>query len=332
MAPTLSRFQGSIVVLFCGLSFSFGPLTFRAVDEADAWQYLFWRCSSTAIISIIIICLAGHNPFRSVREAGRNQIIAGLFTAAMFTLFIIALSRSNAAFVLLMQCTSPFYAAFFSRILLKEPVERKTLVAMTLSIFGVAVMVGNTLGRGDAIGTTLAVILPMFLGGYTVLVRSSPIRDPGVPVIVGGITGAIVAAAVSLPGPGLNVPLNDIMMAFIGGGVLIGLFAPLWNYAHRFVPAADVSLLLISEVIAAPIWLWIWMNETPQDLTLVGGGICLLSVTWLTRETAIDQILVGARSSQKPQQLSKRIHGLYVGAAPIFKRPDLKKNKESKKD
>ena len=316
MVPTLSRFQGSIAVLICGLSFSFGPLTFRAVDEADAWQYLFWRCSATAIVSIIIICLAGHNPLRSVRESGRNQIIAGLFTAAMFTLFIIALSRATAAFVLLMQCTSPFYAAIFSRILLKEPVERKTLIAMTLSILGVGVMVGGNLGSGDAIGTTLAIILPMFLGGYTVLVRSSPIRDPGVPVIIGGITGAIVAAAVSLPGPGLNVPLNDIMMAFISGGVLIGLFAPLWNYAHRFVPAADVSLLLISEVIAAPIWLWIWMNETPVSSTLIGGGICLASVTWLTRQAA--------KSTKDSSRLSKRIHGLYVGAAPIFKRPDLK--------
>jgi len=323
MVPTLSRFQGSIAVLICGLSFSFGPLTFRAVDEADAWQYLFWRCSATAIVSIIIICLAGHNPLRSVRESGRNQIIAGLFTAAMFTLFIIALSRATAAFVLLMQCTSPFYAAIFSRILLKEPVERKTLIAMTLSILGVGVMVGGNLGSGDAIGTTLAIILPMFLGGYTVLVRSSPIRDPGVPVIIGGITGAIVAAAVSLPGPGLNVPLNDIMMAFISGGVLIGLFAPLWNYAHRFVPAADVSLLLISEVIAAPIWLWIWMNETPVSSTLIGGGICLASVTWLTRQAA--------KSTKDSSRLSKRIHGLYVGAAPIFKRPDLK-NKYKTRD
>ncbi len=317
MAPVLSRFQGSIVVLICGLSFSFGPLTFRAVDEADAWQYLFWRCSATAVLSIIIICLAGHNPFRSVIEAGRNQIIAGLFTAAMFTLFIVSLSRATAAFVLLMQCTSPFYAAIFSRILLKEPVERKTLIAMTISILGVIVMVGGNLGSGDAIGTILAIILPMFLGGYTVLVRSSPIRDPGVPVIIGGITGAIVAAAISLPGPGLSVPLNDVMMAFIGGGVLIGLFAPLWNYAHRFVPAADVSLLLISEVIAAPIWLWIWMNEEPASTTLIGGGICLLSVTWLTRQVAL--------SGQKPQKFSKRMRGLYVGAVPIFKRPDFKK-------
>ena len=318
MAPTLSRFQGSIAVLICGLSFSFGPLTFRAVDEANAWQYLFWRSSAAAILSIIIICLAGHNPFRSIIEAGRNQIIAGVFTGAMFTLFIVSLSRATAAFVLLMQCTSPFYAAFFSRILLKEPVERKTIIAMTLSILGVIVMVGGNLGSGDAIGITLAVILPMFLGGYTVLIRSAPIRDPGTPVIIGGITAAIVSGTVSLSGPGLDVPLNDIMMGFIGGGVLIALFAPIWNYAHRFVPAADVSLLLISEVIAAPIWLWIWMNETPTSTTLIGGGICLLSVTWLTRQVA--------RSNQKPQKISKRIHGLYVGAAPIFKRPDIKKD------
>ncbi|MDG2211570.1 MAG: DMT family transporter [Acidimicrobiales bacterium] len=323
MAPILSRFQGSIVVLICGLSFSFGPLTFRSVEEADAWQYLFWRSSSVAILSIIIICLARHNPFRAVAEAGKNQIIAGILMGVLFTLFIVSLSRATAAFVLLMQCTSPFYAAFFSRIFLKESVDRKTLTAMIFSIFGIGIMVGGNLGSGDAIGITLAAILPIFLGGYTVLIRSAPIQDPGVPVVIGGITATIVSVIVSLPGPGLNVPVNDIMMGCIGGGILIGIFAPLWNYAHRFVPAADVSLLLISEIIAAPIWLWIWMNETPTSTTLIGGGICLASVTWLTRQVA--------RSTKDVSRFSKRVHGLYVGAAPIFKRPDLKKtNTETK--
>ena len=106
-------------------------------------------------------------------------------------------------------------------------------------------------------------------------------------------------------------------MAFIGGGVLIALFAPLWNYAHRFVPAADVSLLLISEVIAAPIWLWIWMNETPASTTLIGGGICLAAVAWLTRQAA--------RSNETPQKSLRRTHGLYVGSVPVFRRPDFKK-------
>ncbi|MBT5505308.1 MAG: EamA family transporter, partial [Actinobacteria bacterium] len=122
MARSLTRFQGSLVILACGVMFSFGPLTFRALQEADTWQYLFFRNVSAAGVSALIILLARRNLWRAVVAAGRQQWLAGFLMAAMFTLYVVALSRVTAAFVLLMQCASPFYAALFARIFLKEPV------------------------------------------------------------------------------------------------------------------------------------------------------------------------------------------------------------------
>ncbi|MEC8920443.1 MAG: DMT family transporter, partial [Actinomycetota bacterium] len=156
MPPVLTRQQGSLVVLFCGLMFSFGPLAFRALREADAWQFLFHRSWATAVVSAAIIVAAGRNPLRSVVEAGLRQVAAGLVVAGLFTLFIVALSRASAAFVLLMQSTSPFYAALFGRIFLKEPVGRDTLMAMVVAAVGVVVMVGGNVGSGDALGTLLS--------------------------------------------------------------------------------------------------------------------------------------------------------------------------------
>ena len=309
MPPVLSRLQGSLVVLFCGLMFSFGPLTFRALRDADAWQFLFHRSWATAVVSAAVIVAAGRNPLRSVVEAGLRQVAAGLVVAALFTLFIVALSRASAAFVLLMQSTSPFYAALFGRIFLKEPVGRDTLMAMVVAAVGVVVMVGGNVGSGDALGTLLSAILPIALGGYAVLIRSSPIRDPGVPMLVGGTAGAVAAAAVSSFGPGVVVPAYDVLMGVIAGGLLIGVFAPVWNYAHRFVPPADVSLLLISEIVMAPVWLWIWRDETPSTETLIGGAISLAAVLWLTFRMARDG----------EPALSARGRGLHVGSVPGFR-------------
>ena len=262
----------------CGVAFSFGALTFRYLEEADAWQYLFIRGASAALVSIVIILGMGRNPFRSVIEAGSAQVIAGLVMGALFTLYIVALSRVTAAFVLLVQSTSPFYAALFARVFLKESLTRDTGIAMFVSLIGVGVMVGGGLEGGDTVGIILSIILSIALGGYTVLVRSSPARDPGVPTVVGGTASALVAGLVAGFGPGLEMSGNDILMGFMGGGILIGAFTPFWNYAHRFVPSADISLLLISEIVAAPLWVWIWVDETPRTETLVGGAICLASV------------------------------------------------------
>ena len=136
MAVKLSRFQGSIVILFCGVAFSFGALTFRYLEEANEWQYLFVRGLSAALVSILIILGMGRNPFRSVVEAGSAQIVAGLVMGGLFTLYCVALSRVTAAFVLLIQSTSPFYAAIFARFFLKESLTRDTGIAMFVSLAG----------------------------------------------------------------------------------------------------------------------------------------------------------------------------------------------------
>jgi len=313
VAPTLSRFQGSVAVLVCGLAFSFGPLTFRSLREADEWQYLSHRSFSAALVSLVIILAAGRNPLRAIRDAGVRQVLAGLLMGALFSVFVVALSRVPAAFVLLMQTTSPLYAALLGRLFLGEPVGRDTILAIAAAGVGVVVMVGGNVGAGDTVGIVLSAVLPVALGGYAVLIRSAPARDPGVPTLVGGTAAGVVAGLVAIGGSGIGAPAYDLWMAFVSGGLLIGLFTPIWNYVHRFVPPADVSLLLISEVVMAPLWVWIWMDEEPSTGTLVGGAITLGAVIWLTLRVA------RSGNYELPDRMG-RIRGLHVGAVPGFRR------------
>jgi len=307
MRGAITRLQGSLMVLAAGVMFSFGALTFRALIEADTWQYLFYRGLSACLVAALTIAVIGRNPLRSVQEAGARQVLAGLLLGAMFTVFVLALSRVTAAFILLLQVTSPFFAALFGRLFLRESVGSDTIIAMMVAAVGVGIMVGAGMGTGDSLGILLALLLPMFLGAYTVLIRSSPARDPGAPTIIAGFAVAVVAGAVSLAGPGVVLPIRDVALGFISGGVLIGVATPIFNYAHRFVPPADTALLLISEIVLAPLWLWIWPGEVPAVSTLVGGGVALAAVIWLTARTA------GPRGSFR----LRRAVGLHAGAIPL---------------
>ena len=125
--------------------------------------------------------------------------------------------------------------------------------------------------------------------------------------MIGGFVVAVVAGLVSLVGPGLDLPLRDVAMGCIGGGLLIGLGTPVFNYAHRFVPPADTSLLLISEIVLAPLWLWAWPGEVPSASTLVGGGVALSAVVWLTVRAALREGPTRLRWS----------HGLHAGAIAV---------------
>lgn len=308
MPKPLTRLQGFLVVLAAGTMFSFGPLTFRAVVEADEWQYLFHRAFWTGVIAALVIGCRGRNPLAAVRASGRRQQLAGVLLGAMFGLFVVALSRATAAFVLLLQCTSPFYAALLARVFLGERVGRRTIVAMVVAAAGIVTMVGGNIGSSDPVGIVLALLLPVCLGTYTTLVRSAPADDPGAPTVVAGFFAATVAGIVSLAGPGLDLPIRDVAMGFIGGGVLLGLGVPLFNYAHRFVPVAEVNLLLVTEIVLAPVWLWIWPGERPTVTTLIGGGITLAAVTWLTVSTARRGGMVRA-----PLRV-----GLHAGATPGY--------------
>jgi len=81
-------------------------------------------------------------------------------------------------------------------------------------------------------------------------------------------------------------------LACVSGGVALGIGLPLFNLGHRSVPAARVSLLLMTEIVLAPLWVWIWPGETPRVGTLIGGAIVLAAVVWLVTKSSDSEDLL----------------------------------------
>jgi len=274
--------MGVVLVAGSGVVFSFTALLFRGVEGATDWQFLTLRGTGSAIALASLLWL--RHDARPVRRSAYNwqSLVAGVLLASMSMLFILALSRTTAALIAFLQSAAPFSGALFGWVILGEIVDRRTWAAMAAAVVGVAIMVGTGIEAGSTSGVLLAALIPVLLGLYNVLVKAAPHSDPVVPALVGAVVLMVGSATVAVSTDGLAVSGRDLVLGLTAGGVLLGLGLPMFNLGHQSVPAAQVSLLLMTEVVLSPVWVWIWPGETPTTGTLVGGAIILAAVVALS--------------------------------------------------
>jgi len=283
---TLTERQGAILVAGAGVVFSFTAIAYAAVDEATDFQFLTYRGVSTALAMVVLtLARRGRRPVSFDGVTARTWL-AGAVLAGTSMLYILALARTSAATTLFLLAASPIVAALLGWLLLREEVARSTVVAIAVTAVGVTITVGAGLSVGSGWGLLFAGIIPVSIGCYSVLMRSMPSVDPVVPTLMAGAMLAVAAAiAASVQDGGLAVSLRDVGLASISGGFALGLGLPMFNLGHRSVAAARVPLLLMTEVVLAPLWVWIWPGETPGALTLLGGVVIVSAVVGLVMHT-----------------------------------------------
>ena len=290
----LTERQGAILVAGSGVAFSVTAIAFRRVERASDFQFLTYRGLSTALVMVLLII---------VRRSGRPVSFAGvswrtwaaaLVLAVTSMLYILALSRTSAATTLFLLAAAPVFAAIIGWVLLRERVEQSTLIAIGITAVGVTIMVGAGLDAGSALGLFFAALIPVLVGLYSVIQRSVARVDPVIPTLIAAVFLSLGSGVIALSDSGLGVSGRDLTMAVISGGFAMGLGLPLFNLGHRSVAAARIPLLIMTEVVLAPLWVWIWPGETPDAGTLIGGAVIMSAVAWLMLRT---------RRSELPRQV-----------------------------
>jgi len=283
MKVQLTERNGSAVVFLTGTLFSFSPLLFRWTSgEGSEWLFLLWRSIGILIAALIGLSLSSGAPLMTAVTTGLGKnLLAGALMAGMSTSFIVSIARIDAATTLLLQSLAPFSAAFLGWLVLREKVDGHTWAAMTTAVVGVVIM-GSTWDSSSVVGISAACCIPLMLGIYTVLLRDSQRRDPRAQVFFTGVIGLVIGLVASAVTGGFALPIQDIFLALISGGILLGVGLPIFNAAGRHVPAARTSLLLLSEIVLAPIWVWLVVNEVPAGKTVAGGAVILLALVWVT--------------------------------------------------
>lgn len=269
---------GAVLCAGSGLMFSFTALFLRAIDSSTDWQFLAVRAVGALTAMLVITALrAGRRPV-PFHVIGWRTGLAGVLLASMSVLYILALTRTSVATVTFLLAAGPLSGAFFGRVMLGERLNRATVIAILIAAIGILVMAVRGIDTGKVDGFLLASVIPAILGLYNVLVRSTPNVDPVIPAIISNSLVIPIAVVVLLAGSGFSMPVRDAAIGFLAGFILIGIGLPLFNLGHRSVPTAQISLLNMTEVVLAPLWVWIWPGETPAGATLVGGALVIGAV------------------------------------------------------
>jgi len=280
--PAISPFVGALLVLGAAVVFSFGGLAFRLTNDIGAWQYVVFRGLGAFLVTVTILVFRYRSRGRELAaQTQLSHLGAGVLLGMISSIFIVALDAASVAFVMFLQALAPISSAYFSWLFLRERVSGAVLIATAASLVGVAIMFSATLtDRIDPVGT-IAIAIPVLFGLYATTIRGTREIEPQVPVVVAGLTLVVFGLVGSALTGGLEVSASDALIGLFAGGALLSVPVAFLNVAARVVPAPEVALLLMAEVILAPVWVWIFVNESPAITTAVGGAVNLAAVLGL---------------------------------------------------
>ena len=266
--------RGQAYVALAAIAWSSAGVLQRGVD-ADAAAQVGVRAAFAfvALLAYVAVVERGH-----VVAAWRALGWAGVGFAAALAVasasFIVALNHTTVAHVLFIQAMAPVLAALLAWALLGEAVGTRTAVAMAVAIGGVALMVGGP-GGGDLVGDGLSLL--MALGFATAIVIGRHRRD--VSMAPATCLTQLMLMGAFLPFASLGGLTGDDVAALAALGLgQIGLGLVFLTIGARLIPAAQVALISLLEVVLGPLWVWVAIDEQPTTATLVGGAIVVLAV------------------------------------------------------
>jgi drug/metabolite transporter (DMT)-like permease len=259
------------MVLLAATLLSMGGLILRHMEAAGPWQVLFYRSVAMAVAGFALVALQYRGdivgPFRAM---GAGGLLAGTALAISMVGYVFAIMLTTVANAMFIISSAPFFAACLASLLLRERVRPATWLTIAVAVIGIGIMfVDGIAGRGLT-GLFIALICAVTYAVLVVLLRR--FRDVDMlPALIAANLFIIVVAGVMTDD--LAPPLHDILLACLMGVAQTGAGFFFVMLGARRVPAAEVSLLLLVEIILSPIWVWIVVAEVPTRIALIGGLI-----------------------------------------------------------
>jgi drug/metabolite transporter (DMT)-like permease len=273
-----SRYKIGVICLAAASFFaSLGGILLRLIHEAGGWQILFYR--SLVSLAALLLFVGYRHRGRTVAAftgMGRAGLALSLSLCATFILFVFSILQTTVANVTFTVSLSPFFAALFGWLFLRERVASATLAAMVISLAGIGLMLRDGLATGTFTGNLLALGCCLCYSGGLVAMRKGRTADMIPAVCLAGVWTMMIAASMA---PNLIISGHDLGITMVLGVVQVGLQYILLTNATRYVPAAEVALIGRLSMIMSPLWVWVFVDEVPGLLSLIGGVIILSAVT-----------------------------------------------------
>ncbi len=272
------------VVLMAGIFWSFGPYVVRNIDQAEIfpWQYLFTRGMVIFILLNFYLFLEeGLDFINNYKKIGISGLSGGCGLATGMITFIWSITNTTAAVTLLCLAAMPFITALLGFLFLKERISINVWIAIGIAALGIVIMSFGNSEKNNVTGLVLGLASAVGFAVFSVSLRWKKETPKFTTVALAGLICLLISSIVII-----NKDLsffssskNEALFALHGTIVCLGLI--LYSIASTNIPAAELALLSLTEVIGGIFWVWLpWLgiNEVPSTNTIIGGFIISLAI------------------------------------------------------
>jgi drug/metabolite transporter (DMT)-like permease len=269
-----ARRRGQLYVVFAAVAWSTAGVLQRELTVDTATQLAGRALFAFLFLAGAVLVTARGRVTVSIRAVGLAGLAVAVCTAFASGSFIVALNHARVANVLFMQAVSPIAAALLAWLALGETVTRRSWMAMAVAVVGVALMVGSP-GSGGGFGIAASLLMTLAFSGALVITRHR--SDVSMlPAIC--LAQLIVVLASASFADASSVTAHDLALLALFGVCQIGFGLLFLVAGARLIPAAEVALLTLLEIVLAPLWVWLAVSEAPSRATLLGGAVVVCAV------------------------------------------------------
>ena len=272
------------IVLLAGIFWSFGPYVVRNIDQAHTvpWQYLFARGMVIFILLNFYLYLEeGLGFLKNYSKIGVSGIIGGIGLAAAMITFIWSITNTTAAITLLCLAAMPFITALLGFLFLKEKISMNVWISILIATVGIIIMAFGNHEKNTLIGFVLGIVSALGFSVFSVSLRWRKETPKFTTVALAGLICFLVSSAVMISKDlsFFSSSKNEALFAVHGTIVCLGMI--LYAIASKTIPAAELTLLSLTEVIGGIFWVWLpWLgiNEIPGTNTIIGGFLIFIAM------------------------------------------------------
>ena len=274
------------VVLFAGLMWSFGPLVVRHMDQPGVvpWQYIFARgLTIFTVLNLYLYFEEGKNFYKNYLRIGMSGLIGGCGLGIAMITFIYSITNTSAAITLLCLAAMPFFTALLGFLFLKEKISLNVWIAILMATIGIIVIALGNSEKNSILGLIFGMTSSIGFSVFSVSLRWRKETPKFTTVAIAGLFCVIISALFIITSKSsfLSTSYNGMLFSLHGTIVCIGLI--LYSIGSKAIPAAELTLLSLTEVIGGIFWVWLplfGVNEIPSTNTIIGGFFLFMSIIY----------------------------------------------------
>ena len=286
--------KGLLMSVFAVVILSPDSVLIRLVEEAspevDSWTVLFWRGLLYAVgVSLLVFMKYGSKTIAEFKNIGKGGLVIGFFSGISTGTFVFAIVYTSIANALVIISTGPIMIAIVAWFLLKERSSVITWTSMIIVFIGIYIVMSGSFGGKNLVGDFFALITAVMMGFTFTLTRKYKHINM-VPVnAIGGLIAALIAFVMANQ---ISVPA-EVVGYIIAMGAILSISFSLITIAPRYMPAAEVGMIMPLETVLGSLIAWYFISEVPSTNAIIGGTIVIVTLflhSWYSTRLAKNQL------------------------------------------